>query len=183
MAATDLAQPDNEAVSYNGVSFPKVIGDGRRISARDRDVTELAGLGFEALYVHGEADTRVQIYNLNKFKIPNDLRGPLATREFNSVKNSILRTRSGGQDVRPEREFTIADARQVPRMVCAPYVIAQGHMTVSGSEVSGPSDFYVCLGVVNGKFFKTSTRMSHRPDSEAEQRRFIGAWINHIWKS
>lgn len=145
-AATDPAPPDNEAVSYHGVSFPKVIGGGRRISAQDRDVTGLAGLGFEAFYVHGEANTRVQIYNLNKFKIPNDLRGPLATREFNSVKNSILSTRSGGQDISRGREFTIADARQVPRMLCAPYVLAQGHMTVSGSDVAGPSDFFVWIG-------------------------------------
>ena len=106
----------------------------------------------------------------------------MATREFNRVKNSVLSTRSGGGDVSSGREFSIADGRNVPRMLCAPYVLAQGHMTVPSSEASGPSDFYVCLGVVNGKFFKTSTRMRHQPDSEAEVRRFLGAWVGQIWK-
>jgi len=179
-AATDLAPPDNAAVSYHGVSFPQVIGDGRRISARDKEATE-AGLGFEAVYVHGAAATTIHIYNLNKFRIPDDVRGPVATREFNSLKHTVLSTRSGGQEVSRGREFTVADGRDVPRLVCAPYVMAQGHMSVPDDRVIFRSDYIVCLGVVNGEFLQTSTRVSHLPDSVTVARRFLGALVRQIW--
>jgi hypothetical protein len=180
-AATDLAQPDNEAISYHGISFPKIIGGGRRISARDKEATG-SGAGFEAVYVHGAATTTIHIYNLNKFKIPDNVRGPVLMREFNSLKHSVLTTRAVGQDVSRGREFSVADVRDVPRMVCAPYVMAQGHMSVPDDRVIFRSDYIICLGVVNGEFLQTSTRISHLPDSVTVVRRFLDALAGQFWK-
>ena len=180
LASTDLAQPDNQIVSYHGVAFPTIIGEGRRISARDKEATT-TGLGFEAVYGHGAATTTVHIYNLNKFKISGDVRGPVLMREFNSLKHTVLTTRSVGQDVSRGREFTVADGRDVPRLLCAPYVMAQGHMSVPDNRVIFRSDYIVCLGVVNGEFFKTTSRNDHLNYSVTEVRRFLGALVRHIW--
>jgi len=181
MAAPDPAQPDNGAVSYHGVSFPKLIGGGQRLSAQDKEATG-SGVGFEATYRHGSAVTTVQIYKWTPATIPDDVRGPVVRREFNSLKHSILSTRSAGQDVRPGREFTVADDRDVPRLVCAPYVMAQGHMSVPNDQVMFRRDYIVCLGAVNGEFIKTRSRIDHLNYSVAEARRFLDSLTRHVWK-
>jgi hypothetical protein len=181
MAATELAPPDNAAVSYHGASFPKDIGGGQRLSAQDKEATG-SGVGFEAVYRHGAAATTIHIYNLNKFKIPDDVRSPIAMREFNSLKHTVLSTRSGGQEVSRRREFAVADGRDVPRLVRAPYVMAQGHMSVPDDRVIFRSDYIICLGVVNGEFLQTLTRISHLPDSVTVVRRFLDALTRHVWK-
>ncbi|MBI3702604.1 MAG: hypothetical protein HY244_01830 [Rhizobiales bacterium] len=180
-AATELAQPDHEVVSYHGVSFPKAIGDARRLAAQDAEAAG-SGAGFEAAYSHGSAVTTVKIYKWTQARVPDDLRGPVVTREFNSFKHAILSTRSAGQEVRPGREFTVSDGRDVPRLVCAPYVMAQGHMSVPDYQVNFQRDYIVCLGAVNGEFIKTGSRVDHLNYSVTEARRFLDSLARHVWK-
>ena len=42
---------------------------------------------------------------------------------------------------------------------------------------------YLCLGVVNGKYFKVRTTMAQDDKSQDEVRRFVGAWVAKLWKS
>jgi hypothetical protein len=65
-------------------------------------------------------------------------------------------------------------------MICAPYVIWPAR--IYGAKTQEPSDYFICMGAVNGQFMWTHTKFWHRPTSEATVRGFLSPWIDHLWK-
>lgn len=92
----------------------------------------------------------------------------------------IHRSRPAGT-VDDEGHFAIMDGRQQPLLICDGVIIRNG---VRGDNPDAPPiDSFVCLGVVNGKFFKVRTSMPRQPDSKAEVRSFVAAWVDRLWNS
>ena len=165
---------DGQNVSYGGVTFPAQLGDARRESAA------AGGRGFEAVYAHDSTKTTIAVYPASHGIGLDDARASIVRREFNSHRQIVLQARGAGTDVKIGREFTLADARKVPRLICQSFVIAHGHMV--GPQTDRLLDYYICTGAVNGQFMWTHTMLGHWPDPEPVMRRFLHAWIDHIWK-
>jgi hypothetical protein len=166
------AQAPDEPVTYYGVTFPAEIGGARRISVRDYEPTN-PGLGFSAGYRHRGATSTVYIYDLKLAAIPDDLDAAVVTRQFEQARSDIRRGQSADTTVEDKASFTILDGGRRPRLLCQGFVISKPD--------AGPVDSFLCLGVVNGKFFKTRTSMPQRRDSEPEAREFIEAWAGRLW--
>jgi hypothetical protein len=169
-----LAQAPDQPATYFGVTFPVEIGGGRRVNLRD-DETANPGLGYSAGYQHRGATSTVYIYG-GPQRIPDDVHDLMVTGHFNMMRRDFIRARAPGS-VQDTGHFEIADSAQRPRLVCDGYIIQNG----GGTPGAPPEDSFVCLGVVNGKFFMVRTSMPRRPDAEAEVRRFVQAWVDLLW--
>ena len=174
-AGVGRAQSDNQLVTYHGVDFPAQFAQGQRISTRDYEPTN-PGLGFSAGYRHRGAISTVYLYDLRLPAIPDDLRADLVTRQFEQAKGDIHRAQPAGATIASKGTFTIADAGKRPRLTCEGFALQR-------SSADAPLDSYLCLGVAKGKFLKVRTTMPQSQTSQAEVRRFIGAWVAAIWKS
>jgi hypothetical protein len=171
------AQAPGQPVTYYGLTFPVEIGGGRQIGITDYESTR-PGLGYSVGYRHRGATSTVYIYDGGLARVPDDLNAPLVTRQLEQARSDIFRSRPAGT-VADRGNFTIADSGRRPRLICNGVVIKNG---IFGNTPGAPSlDSFVCLGVVNGKFFKVRTSMPQRPDSTAEVRSFVGAWVDRIW--
>lgn len=177
IAATGVgrAQSDNQAVTYYGVEFPAQFAQGQRISTRDYEPTN-PGLGFSAVYRHFGAISTVYIYDAKVSAIPDDIRAPVVVQQFERAKGDIRRGYPEGAIFNSKGPFAIADARGRPRLTCEGFNLRWG-------SADRPLDTYLCLGVVNQKFFKVRTTMPQDEDSQREVQRFIGAWVAQLWKS
>jgi hypothetical protein len=171
------AQAPGQPDTYYGLTFPEEIGGGQRIEAVHDYETDHPGLGYSAGYRHRGANSTVYIYDLGLHRIPDDLQAPVVTLALADARAAIHRRTPG--TVEDTGHFTIADSQQRTRLICEGAVIKNG---MRGDDPGAPPiDTFVCLGVVNGKFFKVRTSMPQRPDSKAEARRFIGAWVARLW--
>ena len=179
MAATEPALPDAGSVAYFGVTFPAVIEDAKRVSVENKEPTETSR-GIKAVYAHDLTQTIIELYPASRGRVPDDVNGSMVRREFNSHRQNVLATRNAGADVKLGREFMLVDGHKKPRLICQSFVIAHGHM--SGPANDRLADYYICMGAVNGQFMWTHTMFKHWPDPEPVARRFLGAWIDHVWK-
>jgi hypothetical protein len=167
------AQAPDQQVTYYGLTFPMEIGGGRRSDVHDYETTH-PGLGYSVGYGHRGAVSTVYIYDGGLPRIPDDLNAPVVTRQLEQARSDIRRARPAGT-VEDKGHFAITDGQRRPRLICDGVVMKNG---IRGDNPGAPPiDSFVCLGVVNGKFFKVRTSMPQRPDSEAEVRSFVGAWV------
>jgi hypothetical protein len=171
------AQAPNEPVTYYGLTFPVEIGGARRISVRDYETTH-PGLGYSAGYQLRNITHTVYIYDSGVSRIPDDLRSPVVTQQLAQAHMDIVRARPAGS-VEDTGHFTIVDRAQRPRLTCDAVTIKNGFN--GDTPGAPPADSYVCVGIVNGKFFKVRTSMLHRPDAEEVTRSFLGSWVDSIW--
>jgi len=176
IASTALAQApsDDQPITHYGVTFPARFADGERIETRDFEPTN-PGLGFSAGYRHHGAISTIYIYDTRLTSIPDDIRVPVVAQQFAQARDDIQRLLPNGSTFNSRATFVIADAARKPRLNCEGF-------DLSRSDMNQPLHTYLCLGVMNGKFFKVRTTMPQRSDSETEVRRFLGAWTAAIWK-
>jgi hypothetical protein len=176
MAATEPALPGEGRVEYFGVTFPLLIGDAKRVSVENK---EQAGRGLNVVYAHDLTETTIEMYPASRGKVPDDVNGPVVRREFNNHRQNALYARSAGADIKLGRKFTLVDGHKVPRLICQTLIISHGHM--SGPPTDRLSDYYICMGAVNGQFIWTHTMLKHWPDPEPVVRRFLGALVKQVW--
>jgi tetratricopeptide (TPR) repeat protein len=168
------AQAPDQPVTYYGLTFPAEIGGGRRGDVHDYETTH-PGLGYSVGYRHRGAQSTVYIYDGGLPWIPDDLHGSVVTQQLEQSRLAIRRGRPDGA-VEDKGQFAITDSQRRPSLICDRVVMKNG---IRGDDPGVPPiDSFVCLGVVNGKFFKVRTSMPQRPDSEAEVRSFVGAWVD-----
>jgi hypothetical protein len=169
------AQAPDQPVTYYGLTFPMEIGGGRRGDVHDYETTH-PGLGYSVGYRHRGAQSTVYIYDGGLPPIPDDLHAPALTQQLEQSRLAIHRHQPAGT-VEDKGHFTITDSQRRSRLICDGVVMKNG---LRGDNPGAPPiDSFVCLGVVNGKFFKVRTSMPQRPDSEAEVRSFVRAWVDH----
>jgi hypothetical protein len=174
------AQAPDRPVTYTyyGLTFPLEIGSGRRISFRDYEKTS-PGLGYSVGYQHQSgATSTVYIYDGGLRQIPDDVQARVVTQQLEQAQSDIRSTRPAGT-VEDKARFAIVDSGRRPRLLCESVVIRNG--ILGDNPGASPIDSVVCVGVVNGKFFKVRTSMAQRPDSDAEVRSFAQAWAEHLW--
>lgn len=168
------AQPDTQTVNYHGVAFPAAFANGMRISTRDYEPTH-PGLGFSAGYRHRGAISTLYIYDAKVSPIPDDIRAPVVIQQFEQAKGDIRRGQPESAILTSKGLFTLADGKDLPRLICEGFNLKR-------SSTDRPLDTYLCLGVVNKKFFKVRTTMPQDEGSQREVRRFVGAWVAKLWK-
>jgi hypothetical protein len=126
-------------------------------------------------YRHRGAESTVYIYDGGLPRIRDDLDAPVVAQQLEQARLAIRRARPAGT-VEDKGHFAITDSQRRPRLICDGVVMKNG---IRGDNPSAPPiDSFVCLGIVNGKFFKVRTSMLQRPDSEAEVRSFVRAWVD-----
>jgi hypothetical protein len=165
--------PKMSQTVFSGFDFPLQLGEATRFSIHDYQTVH-PGLGYGAGYRHSGAISTVFSYDGNAGSpIADDLNsGPVAA-QMAEAQSDIRQLQSSGTNIEDRGTFKIADSHGQPRLNCAGYSVKPAD--------AEPKDTYLCLGVAKGKFFKVRTTMPQSPNSEAELRKFIGAWESEIW--
>jgi hypothetical protein len=172
-AKAGLAQRyDGQVVRYHGVDFPAEFAEGRRLSTRDYEATN-PGLGFSAGYRHRNATSTLYVYDLGLKSIPDDISSAVVVRQFEQARSDIATAQAGAAVLSSRGQFTIADSRRRPRLRCEGLNLKRGDQP--------PIATYLCLGAINGKFFKVRTTALQAEGSQEELRRFIDAWVVKLW--
>jgi hypothetical protein len=162
---------DSDTVRYHGVDFPANFAGGHRLSTRDYEASH-PGLGFSAGYRHRNATSTLYVYDLGLKSIPDDISSSVLVRQFEQARSDIAAAQAGATALDSSGRFTLADARNRPRLTCEGFNLKRGDQAVAT---------YLCLGVANGKFFKVRTTALQPEGSQDELRRFIGAWVTKLW--
>ena len=167
--------PAKAPVTFYGITFPAEIAGAVSISVRDYEQSN-PGLGYSVGYRGGNQTSTVYIYDQRQSTIPDDLQAPIVKAQFEQAKGDILAAGRQGlfTKVESKGDWTVADARGRPRFTCTAYVLA-------AKDRPGELDSHVCLGVVNGKFFKFRITGSEHPGAAASAKAFVEAWAKMIW--
>jgi hypothetical protein len=172
-SAAPAQMPANESVTFHGLTFPPTIAGAERFAVRDYE-KDNPGLGYSAGYRQPGATTTVYGYDLRKRGIPDDPSAPVVAAELEAAKADIVRAQQRWAYLKVElkEEFSIADARNRARFLCAGYSMVRA---------DGELASYVCVGGWNNKFVKF--RMTGEQHSRADPRPFVQAWTELLWPS
>lgn|SRR5262249_30189212 len=169
------AQSGDQTIIHYGVEFPAAFADGQRFNPRDYESTK-PGLGFSVAYRHRDAISTLYIYDLRQPAVPDDINAPQVLQQFEQANGDFRQVLPDGATAISTGTFTITDGRGRPRLKCQGYDLQRG-------AAEPRLDTFVCVGAVNGKFFKVRTTMPQQSGSQDELQRFIGAWAAKLWKS
>jgi hypothetical protein len=175
LAPAAFAQtPTKAPVTFYGVTFPAEIVGATSTNVVDYE-KDHPGYGYSVGYRRGDQIVTVYIYDMKISPIPDDVRGRVVRAELEEARKEVLSVRRDeGRSIEHTRDHTIEDAQGRTRFVCSVFVFSR-------RDRPGAFDSTLCLGVVNGKFFKFRISNDQRPSSEAEARGFIGAWAKMLW--
>jgi hypothetical protein len=117
----------------------------------------------------------VFIYDLKRAAIPDDVKTAIVRAEFERSRAEAFMAQPRGlyAQVYLRRNFTIDDGGKRTRFQCAAF-----HLTRDGAK---PQDGYLCVTAWNNKFVKFRLTTLSDTNTEAEARKFVGAWIPVLW--
>lgn len=163
---------DRQTIRYHGMEFPPEFAEGQRFSTRDYEASN-PGLGFSAGYRHRNAVSTLYIYDLGLKSVPDDISSPVVSRQFAQARSDIAVAQAGAAALGSTGQLTLADARNRPRLTCEGFELKRADQP--------PVTTYLCLGVVDGKFFKVRMTTRQHEGAQDELRRFVGAWVAKLW--
>ncbi len=134
------------------------------------------GLGYSVEFLRPDWRIDVYIYDLGMRDIPADPMSDVMERQLKQASGDIyeLERRGNYSNVTASGNFAVDDSAGRTRFVCSTFRYRHNGWK---SDV----DSYLCLTSVKAKFFKVRMTTKRDPDSAAESRRFVQAWIGVLW--
>ncbi|MBX9847148.1 MAG: hypothetical protein K2Z80_35620 [Xanthobacteraceae bacterium] len=162
------------SVSVYGLRAPEEISGFTLNDSTNFEKTK-PGDGYGLDYSQSGWKLDVFIYDLKRAAIPDDAKSAIVRAEFERARADAFLAQPRGiyAQVYLRRNFTIEDGGKRTRFQCATF-----HMTRDGAK---PQDGFLCVTSWNNKFVKLRLATLADANTEADARKFVGAWIQVLW--
>ena len=173
-AAATTAAHAIASVTVHGFKAPEEVG-GFRLNDSVNFERSKPGEGYGLDYSQPGWKLDVFIYDLKRAAIPDDAKSAIVRAEFERARADAFLAHPRGiyAQVYLRRNFTIEDGGKRTRFQCATF-----HMTRDGAK---PQDGFLCVTSWNNKFVKLRLATLADANTEADARKFVGAWIPVLW--